>query len=99
MKSGPARQMQWIAIKNGELLNLASEQFDIFLTVDRNLAFQQNIALLPIAVIVLHGRSNRLADLKRLVPNLLTAIGAARPGLVTIVDAGPNDRESERTPR
>jgi hypothetical protein len=38
-----ARQMGWTSVKNGELLALASEQFDIFLTVDRNLSFQQNL--------------------------------------------------------
>ena len=48
-----ARQMGWTAIKNGELLALASGQFDVFVTVDRNLAFQQNVVALPIAVLVL----------------------------------------------
>ena len=46
-----ARQMGWSAVKNGELLELASERFDAFVTVDRNLAFQQNVRSLPIAVI------------------------------------------------
>jgi Domain of unknown function (DUF5615) len=82
-----ARQMGWSAIKNGELLDLASERFDAFVTVDRNLAFQQNERSLSIAVIVLHAKTNRLADLLPLVPNLLTAIGSAKPGVVTTVDA------------
>jgi hypothetical protein len=82
-----ARQMGWSAIKNGELLELASERFDAFVTVDRNLAFQQNVRSLSIAVIVLHAKTNRLADLLPLVPNLLTAIGSAKPGVVTTVDA------------
>ena len=47
-----ARQMGWSAIKNGELLELASERFDAFVTVDRNLAFQQNARSLSIPVIV-----------------------------------------------
>ena len=82
-----ARQMGWSAIKNGELLELASERFDAFVTVDRNLAFQQNVRSLSIAVIVLHAKTNRLADLLPLVSNLLTAIGSAKPGVVTTVDA------------
>jgi hypothetical protein len=82
-----ARQMGWSAIKNGELLELASERFDAFVTVDRNLAFQQNVRSLSIAVIVLHAKTNRLADLLPLVPNLLTEIGSAKPGVVTTVDA------------
>ena len=58
-----ARQMGWTTIKNGELLTLAAEHFDVFVTVDRNLAFQQNVAAFSIAVIVLRARTNRLADL------------------------------------
>jgi hypothetical protein len=77
-----ARQMGWTSIKNGELLALASEFFDVFVTVDRNLSFQQNIQELNIAVIVLHGRTNRLADLLRLVPKLFAAIESAKPGMV-----------------
>jgi hypothetical protein len=56
-----ARQMQWTGIKNGELLALASVSFDVFVTVDRNLFFQQNVAALPIAVVVLQAKTNRLA--------------------------------------
>jgi hypothetical protein len=63
-----ARQMGWAAIKNGELLALAEQQFDVFVTVDRNLSFQQNLAALSIALVVLHARTNRLADLRPLVP-------------------------------
>jgi uncharacterized protein DUF5615 len=84
-----AHQMGWTTIKNGELLTLASRHFDVFVTVDRNLAFQQNLSIHPIAVIVLRARSNRLADLVALVPDLLAAIGSAKPGLPTLV--GGND--------
>ncbi len=73
--------MGWTAIKNGQLLSLASEQFDVFVTVDRNLAFQQQVVSFQIAVIVLHARSNRLADLLPLVPALHDAIAAAIPAL------------------
>jgi len=77
-----ARQMGWAAITNGELLKLASEHFDAFVTVDRNLAFQQNLAVLPIPVVVLHAKTNRLADLQPLVPDLLAKIDVLRPGTV-----------------
>ena len=80
-----ARQMQLTAIENGELLALVSQHFDVFLTVDRNLAFQQNVTALPIAVLVLRAKSNRLTDLRRLVPSLLTAIEACSPGKVEVV--------------
>ena len=68
-----ARQMGWTSIKNGELLTLASREFDVFVTTDRNLPFQQNLDVLLIAVIVLNAPTNRLADLRPLVPRLLAA--------------------------
>ncbi len=80
-----ARQMGWAAITNGELLKLASEHFDVFVTVDRNLAFQQNLVVLQIAVVVLHAKTNRLADLQPLVPDLLAKIDVLRPGRVYFI--------------
>lgn len=80
-----AHDMGWDTIKNGELLARASERFDAFVTVDRNLRFQQNLASLPIAVIVLDAKTNRLADLKPLVPSLLSVLESARSGLATVI--------------
>jgi hypothetical protein len=80
-----ARQRGWTSIKNGELLALAAQEFDVFVTVDRNLSFQQNLAPLTIAVIVLAAPTNRLGELKTLVPRLLAAIASAKPGPATIV--------------
>jgi hypothetical protein len=48
----------WAGMKNGALLQLAAESFDVLLTTDRNLAFQQNTATLPLGVIVLRAPSN-----------------------------------------
>ena len=53
--------------------------------VDRNLSFQQNLLAFAIAVIVLRASSNRLSDLKPLVPELLVAISTAKAGAVTYV--------------
>jgi hypothetical protein len=83
-----ARQMGWSAIKNGELLALASDHFEVFVTVDRNLSFQQNLGSLPIAVIVLQARTNRLAELRPLVPSLLAAIESAKPGIMKLISSG-----------
>jgi len=80
-----ARQMGWTSIKNGELLALASKYFDLFVTVDRKLPTQQNLAAYSLAVIVLQARTNRLADLEALVPDLLRAIESARSGAATFV--------------
>jgi hypothetical protein len=78
-----ARQMGWSTIRNGELLASAAKEFDVFVTVDRNLSFQQNLPAFSIAVIVLRARTNRLSDLRPLVPDLLAAISTAKPGAVT----------------
>ena len=80
-----ARDMGWRTIKNGELLRLAAAEFDAFVTVDRNLAYQQNVSAYPIAIIVLRARSNRLADLIPLANELLSRLGDAPRGAVTIV--------------
>jgi hypothetical protein len=80
--------MGWSAIKNGELLSLVSGQFDVFVTVDRNLSFQQNIKDLRIAVMVLRARTNRLSDLLPLVSDLPAAIAEAKPGEVRMI-GGP----------
>lgn len=82
-----ARQMGWSTIKNGELLELAAKEFEVFVTVDRNLSFQQNLAAFEIAVIILRAPSNRLADLEPLVPELLASIPSAKRGAVTYVGA------------
>ena len=61
----------WAGIQNGELLKKAAAMFDLFLTVDRNLAFQQDSSSLPIPIIVLISTSTKFRDLAPLVPKLL----------------------------
>ncbi len=75
-------QMGWATIKNGELLILAEDEFDVFLTVDRNLSFQQNLPRFNLAVMVLGAQSNRLLDLRSLVPKLLELLPMAKRGEV-----------------
>lgn len=82
-----ARQTGWATLKNSrmELLALALAQFDVFVTVDRNLSFQQDIVSFSIAVIVLRARTNRLADLRPRVPSLLSAIEATPLGTAKFI--------------
>jgi hypothetical protein len=75
----------WAGLKNGELLNRAQEQFEVFVTVDRNLPFQRDLSAFSIAVIILRTPTNRLDDLRALVPELLTAIPTSKSGEVTWV--------------
>ena len=72
-------------LKNGELLELASVDFDVFLTADQNLQYQQNLAGFEIGVVVLAARSNRLQDLLPLFPEAETACQTVRPGEVRVI--------------
>ena len=64
----------WKSVKNGKLLALAASKFDAFITADRNLEFQQNLTKLPLAVVVLVARKNRIQDLEPLLPELAAAL-------------------------
>jgi len=70
----------WASKRNGELLRLASPEFDVFITADQNLEHQQNIGQFDIAVVILMAPSNRLADLMPLVPKVLGLLASVRPG-------------------
>jgi hypothetical protein len=82
-----ARQIQWTGLKNGDLLARVSRQFDVFVTVDRNLAFQQNLENYGLAVVILRAKSNRLADLRILIPALLQLLGKRLAKRLHTIDA------------
>ena len=79
-----APEMGWASKRNGELLTLAVSRFDVFLTADRNLSYQQDVSEFDIAVVVLVARSNRLDDLRSLIPRLLEILPTAKRRGVTI---------------
>jgi hypothetical protein len=77
------QQQGWAGLGNGELLRRAADAgFDVFLTADRNLEFQQNLLRSSLRVVLLVAPSNALEDLLPLVPSILRSIPDARPGLV-----------------
>ncbi|MEM9273940.1 MAG: DUF5615 family PIN-like protein [Cyanobacteria bacterium P01_F01_bin.143] len=80
------RQMGWTGTKNGKLLALAEKEFDVFITVDRNLSFEQNLPSFNIAVVVLKAYSNRLADLKPLVSQIMEILPTLVKGQAVIVE-------------
>jgi len=75
----------WAGKKNGELLALAEASHEVFITVDRNLYFQQNLRNFKIAVVVLVARTNRLADLKPLAADVLLQLSLLKPGEVAFI--------------
>ena len=70
----------WAGKTNGELLKLASGSFDVFITADQGLEYQQNLANVEVAVIVLRAPTNRFHDLQPLTPRILEALRDATPG-------------------
>ncbi len=82
-------EMGWASIKNGALLKKAVGKFDVLLTVDQNILFQQNLNDIDIAIIALVASSNRLADLMPLMPLVRIQLSKIRPGMVIRVGAQP----------
>src|SRR5262245_30573578 len=74
------RQMGWTGIQNGDLLRLAEEAFDLFLTVDRSLQYQQNLSSTRITIIVLVAKSNSYQDLRPLMPSVVQALPTLQSG-------------------
>lgn len=74
--------MGWSGFTNGDLLKKAEGEFDVFLTADNNLTFQQNLSRFDLAVIVLESRSTRLVDTLPLMPHVLEALETITPKVV-----------------
>jgi len=64
----------WASKKNGELLSLASKEFDVFVTHDENLEHEQNLQNFDIGIVIIHAKSNRLADIRPFLDNINAAI-------------------------
>lgn len=77
----------WSSIQNGELLRRASEHFEVLVTADKRLQYQQNIPKYAIGVVVIATIDTRLPHLRKALPRLRSAIHDAQPGSVTIVVA------------
>lgn len=82
------QQEGWAGLKNGELLERAArEGFDVLLTGDQNLQYQQNLEGARVGVVVLAASSNRLEDLSPLIPRALEAIAGSWPGRLVRIAA------------
>jgi Domain of unknown function (DUF5615) len=76
----------WAGIQNGALLQRAEkDQFDVLITMDSNLPYQQDLSKFKIAVIALRAPSNRLGDTRPLMPKVLEAMPGVRPGTLTVI--------------
>lgn len=80
-------EIGWTGLKNGELLASAARDFDVLLTVDKNLRYQQNMSTLPLAVVVLIAPTNKLSALLPLVPLVEKALATLQPR--SLIEIGP----------
>jgi Domain of unknown function (DUF5615) len=75
----------WAGFENGNLLRRASGTFDVLLTADQRLRYQQNVAQFEIGVVVIETVDTTLDNLKRFLPEIHAAIESVTPGAVVIV--------------
>ena len=80
-------QQNWTSLGNGALLKEAATEFDVLLTADQNIEFQQKLKTLPIAVVVLVAESNRLESLEPLLPAVLQTLQVLLPRTLVLVGA------------
>lgn len=80
------QEMGWSSKKNGELMQLARSHFDVFLTADQNLRYQQNVAYADIGVIVLVASNNRIETLRPLIPQIQHALTIIKAGEVIEIE-------------
>ena len=79
--------MGWSGTKDQPLLGLMqTHQFDVLLTVDQNIQYQQNVQVYGIAIIILVASSNRFADLLPLMPNVIISLASIQPGSIVSID-------------
>ena len=80
------REMGWQGLKNGDLIRAMLEKgFEVLLTFDRNMEFQQNFSKHPVSILLLSAKDNQLATLRPLVPKLIEQLrGRLAPGVVEI---------------
>ncbi|OQX75175.1 MAG: hypothetical protein B6D61_10945 [Bacteroidetes bacterium 4484_249] len=75
----------WAGIKNGNLLKLAEKEFDVFITVDRNLTFQQNYKKINLLIIILADHGTRAKDLQPIIPEILASLKFAKKGNTILI--------------
>lgn len=84
------REIGWASKSDGELLRSAEAEFDVFVTVDRNLVHQQNLSGIRLAIVVMLAYGNSLRMLRPLVPELIPALEAIQPGQVVFIRTPPD---------
>ena len=76
----------WKGKKNGELLRIAESEADVFVTMDRGIEYQQNLNSSLLAIVVIHARSNRRADVEPAMQGINKILARIQPGEVIHVE-------------
>ncbi|HEX8152734.1 MAG TPA: DUF5615 family PIN-like protein [Thermoanaerobaculia bacterium] len=79
------QEEKWAGFENGQLLRRAAATFDVLLTADQRMQYQQNLAQFDIGVVVIATSDTTLANLRTMLPRIRTAIEAVQPGALAIV--------------
>jgi predicted nuclease of predicted toxin-antitoxin system len=95
-QSATVHEKQWDAFDDGALLAVAQDQFDVLLTIDRGIEFQQNIAKFRLGVVVIHVPKNQIGHYVAIQQEILLAVEDIRPGEVRHVPTSPNLGTQER---
>jgi len=80
------QKMEWLEAENGDLLAIAEAEFDVLLSTDKGIKYQQNFTDRDIAVIVLRTKDNRMPTLIPLMPKVLALLPTVQPGQVYFVE-------------
>jgi hypothetical protein len=75
----------WAGLSNGNLLRHAAPAFDVLVTADQRMRYQQNVAEFPIGIVVIETFDTRIRNLRRFLPQLRSAIDAVAHGTIVIV--------------
>jgi predicted nuclease of predicted toxin-antitoxin system len=79
------REAGWSGKENGELLSLAEQQYEVLVTIDRNIRHQQNLTGRKISILIIRTVSNDYEDIRHLIPGAVEALKSIRPGQFTEV--------------
>ena len=82
-------EMGWAWIENGDLLPLIEPEFDVFITIDGNMRYQQNMKGRRLALVVLSAPDNTIETLLPLMPQVLAALPSIQPEMIVRVAALP----------
>ena len=77
----------WSGKKNGVLLRAAAAEFDVFVTLDTNMEYQQNVASLDLTIVVIRAASSDLGDTEPVLPRLNALLPTVQPGRSYVVAA------------